>query len=352
MVSSGIYKRISFAITVFLVVTSQSTNAFCQDVDMLSLAHIDRTDGYCGLKFKYESRRVVGTVVESLENELTFQAPLGSTSTVLRRLWVTFRAGVSDPLEKDTTLLNSFCGFDGKEGRLFTRQYTDETKIEVGFVPRHQGGVSAFDPGAYQNNRFEEFLTGGPHLIPQYSDRDGSGIRRFPIQFSFVDELIYLGEPCVRMAWSGDGAQKSEAIVSKLPGNLTLHVEISGPTGILVESSVSAIGEFENVRYPQSGEYIAAPVGELSGERYEFSVTGVERAPLEKVFFPDWPIGSVATGPAGELIVNLPYPPDKVLSLMTDKPHGNSSRLAINLLLAAIAVSVATYYIARISRKK
>lgn len=305
-----------------------------QDIDTLALSHLARTKTYLGLKFVYDSRRSVdGKAAEELNNELTLFAPLDPNSTVLRRLWVTYKDGYDGPATEKTRLVHSFDGFDGSEGRTFRRGYTS------GDIP-HRGSISAFDPGTYHDNRIEEFLTGGPHLYPQYIDRSGDGVRKAVFKFRIAGETTHLGEPAYQLEWKGPQSSRAEAIVSKLPGHLTLSVSIWGKEGLLVHSAVESVGTFQELRYPSAGSYEENAVGKLPKSSYEFKVLRVEKATQGESFFPDWPLGSGVVGSAGELGFSKPYPLDYAKQVVVKRKSRNMWMALSVTTLVAIAAFV------------
>ena len=280
-----------------------------QSVEALSLSHLERTRSYHGLCFEYSSVQKDGDDPEIiLENELSIFSPLDARSRQSRRMWICRRKNPGELWDPDDALLvHKFCGFDGREGRLFIRNYSDKQPLTTLI---HTAVVSVQDPLGYQDNRIEEFLTGGPHLIPEYQDPRGQFLAeqlKMHLKLSIAGEVTWKGRPALKLIREGE----FEAIIDQGTGNCPLKISSYVDGKLMFTLETKEVGSFEGVNYIKSGEIRSEAIGQLKPEFYSYTVNNVRRIAPSDVFWPEWPLGTGASNDSGERVVNLPYPPER-----------------------------------------
>lgn len=283
--------------------------ARAQDVETIVRSHLERTLSFSGIVFEYESSHSVGEAAPVvLQNKLALFSPLDLDSRQVRRLWIATRENPGEPWEPvPRTLAHCFKGFDGREYRSFSRSYSTQETTRL----FHPSSVNTFDLRDYHSNQFEEFLTGGPHLVPQYGDPWGKFIDTHPVRFTVADRAIREGRKTVQLEWL-DAPEGDSYTVILLDGDGFLPMEIriqhDHREGVVLETT--AVGSYEGLVYPAAGSFRTAGFGDDPEEEYSFTVTAVSRTNPESVYWPEWPVGTIASNSAGKSVVSIPYPPD------------------------------------------
>lgn len=319
------------------------------DPKAIAKSHLQRAESYSGYMFDYISTHTVGDADPIvLENKLALFSPIDPDSKQLRRFWIATRKNPGDRWEAGVKkLVHCFKGYDGSEYRSFQRQYSDpQTKLLF-----HKSSVGTFDVRDYAANQFEEFLTAGPHLVPQYGDPWAKFIDTHAVTFVVKDHLNYLGRKAIRLEWPS--APNGDSFVATLldgDGYLPLEVRVGHkgiPSLILQTTKLASHAGFD---YPAVGMLKSMALGKIPAEEYSFKVTQVSAVSPESVFWPDWPLGTIASNSAGESVVSLPYPDEVREKVFGQHRAAGKSTIWLWSSVGVLMVGLVVYYLRR-SRK-
>ncbi|QEF96104.1 hypothetical protein Mal15_01300 [Stieleria maiorica] len=268
-----------------LILISASCDAEELSAEDLARVHLKRVQLYSGWEFDYESTLVTADGKSlGLQNVMVLDA----TDETIHRLVITYREKSDESNSADPSLLQRFAGWNGKEYREYERKESLKGQRLQGLIYANERGSHA-----YHQNRFDAFLTSGPHGIPQYADASGKIFDKHPFKFRVVGRGERLGVPTLQLEAKTGNEMLAEAEISDTAEHLVLRQVIYHDNQPVLKCEVTSLGRFEGTLYPKSGQLAQEQVGGIGSLAYRFEVENVSKTARTKDdWFPHWPPGT------------------------------------------------------------